>query len=41
MDLSQLPTDAIPDVSAYLNESTILNEPLRLRGYFFSCKTIQ
>jgi hypothetical protein len=31
MDLSELPTDVIPHISAYLTDSTILNESLRSR----------
>jgi hypothetical protein len=31
MDLSKLPTDVIPYISAYLTDSTILNESLRSR----------
>ena len=33
MDLSKLPTDVIPYISAHLTDSTILNESLRLRRY--------
>ena len=46
MDLSKLPTDVIPYISAHLTDSTILNESLRLRRsdtyllYFFFHKNI-
>jgi hypothetical protein len=45
MDLSKLPTDVIPYISAYLTDSTVLNESLRSRRadtyllyFFFSQK---
>ena len=47
MDLSKLPTDVIPYISAYLTDSTILNESLRSRRadtyllYFFFTKIYQ
>ena len=46
MDLSKLPTDVIPYISAYLTDSTILNESLRSRRsdtyllYFFFHKNM-
>jgi hypothetical protein len=46
MDLSKLPTDVIPYISAYLTDSIILNESLRSRRsdtyllYFFFHKNI-
>ena len=47
MDLSKLPTDVIPYISAYLTDSTILNESLRSRRsdtyllHFFFTKICQ
>ncbi len=46
MDLSKLPTDVIPYISAHLTDSTVLNESLRSRRadtyllYFFFHKNI-
>ncbi len=46
MDLSNLPTDVIPYINAYLTDSTILNESLRFRRadtyllYFFFHRNI-